>query len=81
MINDHLVANITQLFQFPAFPNYLKGCTKFILTVCVVYNAVISDWLTLTKPFQLTQHIPGEKTSPLRLCTNMALLIFLAKAP
>lgn len=64
MINDHLVANIAQYFNFLPSQRYLKGCTKFILTVCVVYNAVISDWLTLTKTFSINSTHSWRKNQP-----------------
>lgn len=67
MINDHLVANIAQYFNFLPSQRYLKGCTKFILTVCVVYNAVISDWITLTKTFSINSTHSWRKPAHLRL--------------
>lgn len=79
MINDHLVANIAQYFNFLPSQRYLKGCTKFILTVCVVYRAVISDWLTLTKTFSINSTHSWIKPAHSGLCANMSLLIFLAQ--
>lgn len=67
MINDHLVANIAQYFNFLPSQRYLKGCTKFILTVCVVYNAVISDWLTSTKTFSINSTHSWRKPAHSRL--------------
>lgn len=81
MINDHLVANIAQYFNFLPSQRYLKGCTKFILTVCVVYNSVISDRLTWTKAFSIKSTHSWIKPAHFRLCTNMSLLIFLAQTP
>lgn len=81
MINDHLVANIAQYFNFLPSQRYLKGCTKFILTVCVVYNSVISNRLTWTKTFSINSTHSWIKPAYFRLCTNMSLLIFLAQTP
>ena len=79
MINDHLVANIAQYFNFLPSQRYLKGCTKFILTVCVVYNAVISDWLTLTKTFSINSTHSWRKTSPLKALYKYGFIDFLGK--
>lgn len=79
MINGHLVANIAQYFNFLPSQRYLKGYTKFILTVCVVYNAVISKWLTLTKIFSINSTHSWRKLAHSRFCTNMSLLTFWGK--
>lgn len=82
MINDHLVTNITQYFNFLPSQRYLKVVQKFILTVAnVVYNAVISDWLTLTKTFSINSTHSWRKNQPTQGSVQIWLYWFSWQAP